>query len=267
MTQETTEQAQARVAQLIHLFGAVAPGTPLEAVLQQQGVLNVIHDFTQRVYTSAIQQVLGLAQPGTAEFANAQQALNRAVQQMGSMRGFNPLRPEDIPHLEIAFSASVVQVIAEYAMAGCQGYIERTVQALSQIPPQYRMPGVQVDTEWFDPNTGEPQGSNNSEKGRALAERLRAEPGLTPAGQEEADAYNEILKKREEGEVAQSGDVIPEQHISGLLPHEILPPRDVDAVSKTAVPQQAIPENTVMSEGSGAEWDSRIVGGIGVDLS
>lgn len=254
-TQETPEQAQARVAQLIHLFGAIAPGTSLEQVLQQQTTLGIVHDLTQRVYSSAIGQILGALPPGSPEFLAAQQQLNEAVQTMATHRGFNPLRPEAVPDLEIAFGASVVQVIAEYALYGCQQYIDRTVQALSQVPAQYRMPGVQVDTEWFDPNTGEPQGSNNSERGARLADVLKQKHAEAKA-RAAAD-----MAKQDESQGAIVGypaEAAPNPApIAGLQPEETaaltsppLPPPApvfVDAVSTTTVPQQTPADSTIMA--------------------
>ena len=153
------DDPQQRLAKLISIFGTVAPGTPLEQVLPRLGLLHGVHDTMQSLYTSAMGAMLTGLPEGSPEWKYRLDGINDTVLKWGQERGFNPLMPENIPHLEIAFAASVIQVVVEFIIAGGENYVQRMEQALRQIPAQYRIPGAPVDLEWFDPNTGEKQGS------------------------------------------------------------------------------------------------------------
>lgn len=225
---------QERLAKLVSIFGGVAPGTPMEQVLQRLGMLQAVHSTTQSLYQSAIGALLAGLRPDTLEYVKKVDELNTIVVGWGKERGFNPMMPENIPHLEIAFAASVVQVVVEFIMAGGEQYVAYMNQAMRQIPAQFQGAGAQVDLEWFDPNTGEPQGSNNSEAGaRAAAEML--------ARQQAAAAQAAVWAAQEaEVEAAQAATAAAREAAY----------ERVNAVSTVTVPQQAPADSTIMVEGA-----------------
>ncbi len=207
-----------RLRRLVGVFGTVPRGTTLEELYPHLGALKSAHDLTQRLYASAMRALFEGLEPGTPDYEVAVGQINGLVAKLGVSRGFAPLQPDNIPHLEIAFAASVVQVVLEYMIAGAEHYAQQYAQALQQIPAQFRMPGTRVDMEWFDPNTGEPQGSNNSERGAALAAKMQAE----------REAAAEALK-----------DVPDEAYEAEGLPDDYPPP-------SVEVPQRPPADSTIM---------------------
>jgi len=135
---ENQDQRHARLQALIRQFGAVPTGTPLDIVHQHMGLLQAAATVCRRIYGQSLQSMLQSTPAGSPEREAGIAAIDSIMLRWGAERGFNPLRPEKVPHLEIMWAASVIETVVELILMGGQQYEQRTNEAPDVQPARGR---------------------------------------------------------------------------------------------------------------------------------